>query len=244
MLSKQLLFRVGIIFFIISTLGILFFKVDQISVDIPKAHIQSQMEPIFFIDGLSEKTQIKYEMVDPLVTVTDSGDINLQSNVTLESGLQQAWGTMNLQAIIKYKDEDKRSFYLVVPKPVVIHIHGKSSSDPGFDLWGKDTHALLADMTKKLNDFFSVQNVAKITGKSLSVQAKAYSILSHAKSNDGIRMIMKVDQGILIVITYFVMSLSIFLFAYAYFFIGEVGFKDKKGVGFRDPRETPIAPKK
>jgi len=53
-----------------------------------------------------------------------------------------------------------------------------------------------------------------------------------------------VDQGIFIVITYFVMCFSVLIYAFAYFFIGSVGFKDNKGLGFRDPLKTPVAPKK
>ncbi|MDQ6973887.1 MAG: hypothetical protein Q9M10_03305, partial [Mariprofundaceae bacterium] len=243
MLSKQLLFRVGVIFFIISTLGLLFFKVDEITVGIPKANIQAQMEPIFFIDGTSKKTHIKYEMVDPMVTILDSGDVAIQSNITLASGLNQTWGTMNLVAKVQYVN-DKKSFYLEIPKPVQLNIRGKSSNDPGFDLWGKDTRILLEDLTEKLNAFFSEQYISEIMGKNLRIQAETFTMKSIHKSSDGIRMVMDVDQGIFIVITYFVMFLSVFIYAFAYFFVGDVGFKDKKGLGFRDPRQTPVAPKK
>jgi len=243
MLSKQLLFRVGIIFFIISTLGLLIYKVDKITVGIPKANIQSQFEPIFFIDGVSKKTHIKYEMVDPMVTILDSGDVAIQSNITLASGLNQTWGTMNLVAKVKYIN-DKKAFYLSIPEPVQITIRGKKSSNADFNLWGKDTSVLLTDLTEKLNGFFLEKYISEIMGKNLRIQAETFTMKSIGKSKDGIQMVMDVDQGIFIVITYFVMSLSVFIYAFAYFFIGNVGFEDKKGLGFRDPLKTPVAPKR
>ncbi|MDQ6994024.1 MAG: hypothetical protein Q9M18_00330 [Mariprofundaceae bacterium] len=243
MLSKQLLFRVGVIFFIISTLGLLFFKVSEITVSIPKANIQAQMEPIFFIDGTSQKTHIKYEMVDPMVTILDSGDVAIQSNITLASGLNQTWGTMNLVAKVQFLN-DKKAFYLKVLKPVQLNIRGKSSNDAGFDLWGKDTSTLLVDLTDTLNDFFSEQYISEIMGKNLRIQAETFTMKSIQKNNDDIRIVMDVDQGIFIIITYFVMFLSVFIYAFAYFFMGTVGFEDNKGLGFRDPRKTPVAPKK
>ncbi|MDQ6990570.1 MAG: hypothetical protein Q9M11_02410 [Mariprofundaceae bacterium] len=243
MLSKQLLFRVGVIFFIISTLGLLFFKVSEITVSIPKANIQAQMEPIFFIDGTSQKTHIKYEMVDPMVTILDSGDVAIQSNITLASGLNQTWGTMNLVAKVLYVN-DKKSFYLKVLKPVQLKIRGKSSNDAGFDLWGKDTSILLVDLTDTLNAFFSEKYISEIMGKNLRIQAETFTMKSIQKSNDDIRMVMDVDQGIFIIITYFAMFLSVFIYAFAYFFMGTIGFDDNKGLGFRDPRKTPVAPQK
>jgi len=242
MLSKQLMFRVGVIFFIVSTLGLLFFKVDQITVGIPKANVQVQMEPIFFIDGVSEKGNIKYEMVDPMFTVMDSGDFSLQSNITLASGLKQTWGTMHTIAKVQFLN-GKKSFRLTIPQTVELNIRGKKTSDPGFNIWGQDAKPLLADLTKKLNAFFSEQYISKISGKNLRIQAEVFTVQSINKSKDGISILMNVDQGIFIIITYFVMCLSIFIYAFAYFFIGDVGFKDKKGLGFRDPLKTPVAPK-
>jgi len=243
MLSKQLLFRVGMIFFIISTLGLLFFKVGQITVEIPKANVQAQMEPIFFIDGVSEKTHIKYEMVDPMFTILDSGGFYLKSNITLASGLKQTWGSMSVTAKVQFNN-DKKSFYLTIAEPVVLTIRGKSSNDAGFNIWGQDPQVLQADLSKKLNAFFSEQYIAEISGKALRIQAEVFSIQSMQKNNEGTQIVMNVDQGIFIVITYFVMLLSVLIYAFAYFFIGQVGFEDKKGLGFRDPLKTPVAPKK
>jgi len=243
MLSKQLLFRVGVIFFIVSTLGLLFFKVDQITVGVPKANIQAQMEPIFFIDGVSEKTHIKYEMVDPIFSILDSGDLDLQSNITLASGLDQTWGKVHALIKVQFRN-DKKSFYLTIPKDVELNIRGKKSTDAGFNLWGKDTKILLADLTEKLNAFFSEQYIYEITGKNLRIQADAFTIQEIKKSSDGIQMIMNVEQNIFVIITYFVMFFSVCIYAFAYFFIGDVGFKDKKNLGFRDPRKTPVAPKR
>jgi len=243
MLSKQLLFRVGIIFFIVSTLGLLFFKVDQITVSVPKNNIQAQMEPLFFIDGVSNKTHIKYAVTDPIFTVLDSGDLALQANITLASGLDQTWGKVNAHVKVQFRNS-KKSFYLMIPKNVELNIHGKKSSDAGFNLWGQDTQALLTELTDKLNAFFDEKYIYEIKGKNLRIQAEEFTIQRVEKHGDGIRMVMNVDQGIFIIITYFVLFLSIFIYAFGYFFIGDVGFKDKENIGFRDPLKTPVAPKR
>jgi len=235
MLSKQLLFRLGFLALIVSTLSVAIFKVSEISFDITRTSIQSLMEPSFFIDGESKASRIKYEMVDPMVTISDAGDVVLKSNVTFSSGLDQEWGTMQFVAKPMFVKK-KQSLFLTIPESVQFTVSGKSSSDAGFQLWGKDAAPLVAQATEQINDFLSTKVIHTLQGKHLRIQAERLSIRESIKTADGIHVIMDVEQSMSIFITYFIMFLSIMIIAFAYFFIGDVGFKDKKGLGFRDPR--------
>jgi len=237
MLSKQLLFRLAIILFMISIVGLLIFKVDTLSVDVTKSSIQARMEPVFFIDGKSAETHIKYEIVDPMVKVLDSGDISIKSHITLLSGLDQKWGSMAFTAKVAFQEKDN-SFYLQIPGKVEIKIRGKSSSDADFKLWGKNVEPLLTSITAQLNRFLFTKDIFALSGSELRVQAISLAIREVNKTDDGIKIVLDVDQGIFVIIVYFAMLLAAFIFACGYFFVGgAVGFKDPTKMLFIDPKK-------
>ncbi len=245
MLSKQLLFRLGLIFLIISTLGIAFYKVDNITIDVDKKSMQSQMEPLFFLDGSLHQGRLKYELVDPALQVQDDGRVHFDANVTLQHGLEKAWGRVSFDTALVYRNKHK-AFYLAIPKDqkVVLTVHGKTSDAQDFRLWRKKVDDVLVDMKAKVNHFLSDQEVYKIGGKHLRIQAQNFTIADAQKTATGVHLLLNVDQGIFIVITYFVMGVSIFMMLFAYFFIGSVGFKDAENIGYRDLRDTPRYAKK
>ncbi len=237
MLSKQLLFRLAIILFAVTVIGLLIFKVDQLSVDITKTSIQSRMEPVFFIDGKSNETNIKYEITDPMVKVLDTGDISIKSHIMVESGLDQKWGNMELVAKVAFQKKDN-SFYMYIPGKVQLNISRKSSNDVGFKLWGKNTEPLIATITEQMNKFLFTKDIFALSGSQLRVQAISLTINDVKKSDNGINIILDVDQGIFVIIVYFAMFLSAFIFACGYFFVGgAVGFRDPTKMLFIDPKK-------
>jgi len=239
MLSKQLLFRLAIILFVVTVVGLLVFKVNQLSVDVSKTSIQSRMEPVYLITGLSKETNIKYEIADPAVTILDSGDIAFKSSVMLASGLNQKWGSMTFVSKVAYQEKD-HSFYLKVPKKVTLTFSGKSSNESGFNIWGKNVDPLVDEITQQINDFLFTKTIYVLTGHELRIQARALTIHNVNKTPDGIQIVLDVDQGIFVIIVYFAMFLSAFIFACGYFFVGgAVGFKDKTKINLIDPKKIP-----
>jgi len=239
MFSKQLLLRLGLIFFLVSLVGILVFKVDTLSVDVQRKSVQAQFEPLLFMDGQSSKTHIKYEIGAPLVKLTDSGDVKMKLDLGLTSGLNQKWGSVEFVAKVVLRKEND-AFYLKIPEKVQLNVSHKHSNEAGFKLWHKDASDLIEAMTGQLNEFFFSKNIYELKGGNLRVQAVDLDIHEVKKKGDALNIILDVDQGIFIVITYFVMFLSVFTFAFAYFLVGgRVGFKDAANIGFRDPKKTP-----
>ena len=236
MLSKKLLFMLGIIIFTVSLIGLMTYKVDEISIHITKSSIQSKMEPVFFIDGRSDKLNIKYEIVDPVVKVSDDGKLLFQSNITLSSGLNQKWGTMEM--VTKPIFQGKYNSFYLEPEQVVLKVDGKSSSDGTFTLWREDATPLIGKIKTQMKSFLSTKVIYTLTGKNLRHQAESLSIRESQKHSDGINIVLNVEQSISIIILYAVMFLSIFVFACGYFFVGgKVGFKEAKEIRFRDPRK-------
>ena len=237
MLSKQLLFRLATILFIVTVIGLLIFKVNQLTVDVAKTSIQSIMEPVFLIDGKSEKLNIKYEIADPSVTVTDSGDVAFKSSIMLASGLDKKWGTMAFTTKVTFQPKDN-SFYLKIPKDVILTFSGKSSNEAGFELWNKNAESLVPMITEQMNRFLFTKDIFVLTGSELRVQAISLAIHEVKKTNDGFTIVLDVDQGIFVIIVYFAMLLSAFIFACGYFFVGgAVGFKDPTKMLFIDPKK-------
>jgi len=239
MLSKQLLFRLAIILFIVTVIGLVIFKVNQISVDVAKTSIQSIMEPVFLIDGQSKEMNVKYEVADPSVTVLDSGDVAFKSSIMLASGLDKQWGTMTFTTKVTYQPKDD-SFYLKIPKDkqVILTFSGKSSNEAGFKLWNKSAEPLVAQITKQMNSFLFTKDIFVLTGSELRVQAISLTIHEVKKTQDGFTIVLDVDQGIFVIIVYFNMLLSAFIFACGYFFVGgAVGFKDPTKMLFIDPKK-------
>jgi len=239
MLSKQLLFRLATILFIVTVIGLLIFKVNQLSVDVAKTSIQSIMEPVFLIDGQSKEMNLKYEIADPSVTVLDSGDVAFKSSIMLLSGLDKEWGTMAFTTKVTFQPKDN-SFYLKIPKNVILTFSGKSSNEAGFKLWNKNAESLVTMITKQMNRFLFTKDIFVLTGSELRVQAISLAIHEVKKTNDGFTIVLDVDQGIFVIIVYFAMLLSAFIFACGYFFVGgAVGFKDPTKMLFIDPKKIP-----
>jgi len=234
MFGKQLLFRLGLIALILSSLSIIIFKVDEISMNITRSSVQGLLEPLFFIDGQSEEAHISYEMVDPMVTVLDTGDMSIESNITLSSGLDQEWGKVVLLTTLFF-DAETKSFYLKLAQDAKLKIAGKSSSDADFHLWNKDIAPLITAITAQLNAFLEDKELYSLHDKELRIQAEDLSIRSITKTESGVHIVMDVRQSISIIITYFIMFLGLMIIIFAYFFIGKVGFKDDEKLGFRDP---------
>jgi len=239
MLSKQLLFRLAIILFIVTVIGLVVFKVNQMSVDVAKTSIQSRMEPVYLITGQSKETNIKYEIADPSVVILDSGDISFKSSIMLASGLDKKWGKMAFTTKVTFQPKDN-SFYLKIPESVIITVSGKSSNEAGFKLWNKSAESLVTQITKQVNDFLFTKDIFALSGSKLRVQARSLAINKVNKTADGIQIVLDVDQGIFVIIVYFAMFLSAFIFACGYFFVGgAVGFKDKTQIHLIDPKKIP-----
>ena len=241
MLSKQLLFRLAMILFIVTVIGLVIFKVNQLSVDVAKTSIQSIMEPLFLIDGQSKEMNIKYEIADPTVTVLDSGDVAFKSSIMLLSGLDKKWGTMTFTTKVTFQEKDN-SFYLKIPKDkdVILTFSDKSSNEVGFKLWNKSAESLVAQITEQMNRFLFTKDIFVLTGSELRVQAISLTIHEVDKTKDGFTIVLDVDQGIFVIIVYFNMLLSVFIFACGYFFVGgAVGFKDPTKMLFIDPKKIP-----
>jgi len=237
MLSKQLLFRLATILFIVTVIGLVIFKVDQLSVNVAKTSIQGIMEPVFLIDGKSKELNIKYEIADPSVTVTDSGEVAFKSSIMLASGLDKKWGKMAFATRVTFQPKDN-SFYLKIPKDVILTVAGKSSNEAGFKLWNKNAESLVTMITEQMNRFLFTKDIFVLTGSELRVQARSLTIHEVKKTNDGFTIILDVDQGIFVIIVYFAMLLSAFIFACGYFFVGGVvGFKDPTKMLFIDPKK-------
>jgi len=241
MLSKQLLFRLATLLFIVTVIGLVIFKVNQLSVDVAKTSIQSIMEPVFLIEGQSKELNVKYEIADPSVTILDSGDVAFKSSIMLASGLDKQWGTMTFTTKVAYQPKDD-SFYLKIPKDkeVVLTVAGKRSNESGFKLWNKSAEPLVTQITEQMNSFLFTKTIFVLTGSELRVQAISLTIHEVDKTEDGFTIVLDVDQGIFVIIVYFNMLLSAFIFACGYFFVGGVvGFKDPTKMLFVDPRKIP-----
>ncbi|MDQ6967625.1 MAG: hypothetical protein Q9M14_02950 [Mariprofundaceae bacterium] len=239
MLSKQLLFRLAIILFIIAVIGLLIFKVDQMSVNVTKTSIQSRMERLFLITGQSKELNIKYEIADPSVTVLDSGDIAFKSSIMLTSGLDKKWGTMAFATKVALRAKDN-SFHLIVPENVILTFRSGSSNKAGFKLWKKNAEPLVTMITKQMNAFLLTKDIFALSGSQLRVQARSITIHKVNKSDNGIQIVLDVDQGMFVIIVYVAMLLAAFIFACGYFFVGGVvGFKDPTKLLFIDPKKIP-----
>jgi len=239
MLSKQLLFRLAIILFIVTVIGLVVFKVNQLSVDVTKISIQSRMEPVYLITGQANEMNIKYEIADPSVTILDSGDVSFKSSLMVASGLEKKWGSMAFTTKVTFQAKNN-SFYLKIPENVVLTVSGKSSNEEGFTLWNKDAKPLVGMITKQMNDFLFTKDIFALSGSKLRVQARSLKIHNVNKTADGIQIVLDVDQGIFVIIVYFAMFLSAFIFACGYFFVGgAVGFKDKTKINLIDPKKIP-----
>ncbi|GEM_PF-6499999 len=237
MLSKQLLFRLATLLFLVAVIGLLIFKVNQLSVNVEKTSIQGIMEPVFLIDGQSTDLNIKYEIADPSVSITDSGDVAFKSSIMVASGLDKQWGKMAFTSKVTFQPKDN-SFYLKIPKDVILTFADQSSNEAGFKLWNKNAESLVPMITKQMNRFLFTKDIFVLTGSELRVQARSLTIHEVKKTNDGFTIVLDVDQGIFVIIVYFAMLLAAFIFACGYFFVGgAVGFKDPTKMLFIDPKK-------
>ncbi|MDQ6955434.1 MAG: hypothetical protein Q9M20_08330 [Mariprofundaceae bacterium] len=237
MLTKKLLFVLGTLFFLIAMLGMSIFKVEEISIAVPKTSMQSKMEPIFFIDGKSGN--IKYEILDPTVKVLDSGEVSIKANLNLLSGLEKDWGSIELISKVFFRESSK-AFYLEIPGNVQLKVAGKSSSDTDFKLWGESTTALVATITDQINVFLATKDISSLSGSNLRHQAEGLTIRQVNKTDTGIDIVLNVKQGASIIVVYTVMFLSAFIFACGYFFVGGVvGFRDEHEMVYKDPKKIP-----
>ena len=239
MFSKKLLFALSIIFFIVSILGLTVFKVDDIEINISESGIQSRMEPIYYFKKTLNQSNVTYEIENPTVSVSKSGDVTVKSELTLTSGTDVQWGLVIFTAKVAI-DNKNNAFYLEIPNTVTIKLPGKDSSKENFSVWNTDAKTLAKNMTPQLNAFLKKTAIETIKDGDLRNQASSLSIAKVSEGNGYIHLVLAVEQTISIVVVYTVMILSILIWLSAYFFVGgKVGFKDAENIGFRDPRRDP-----
>ncbi|MDQ6998555.1 MAG: hypothetical protein Q9M17_07560 [Mariprofundus sp.] len=237
MLTKKLIFTLGLLFFIVSNIGGYVYKVESLPVIIPQKGIQANMDSTFYIKNTSQKTGVTYEMLDPHVTILDSGDVAVKLDLTLTANPQVEWGTVEFVSTLDF-DNVVNVVLLKVVDQAVITVLDKNSTSPDFNLWNKDIKVLVEDMTTQINNYLSKNVLYTLKGAELRVQASSYAIGPYKKTPTGLDITLMVDQGMTIFILYTVMLLSVLTFAAGYFFVGGVaGWKDPDDTGWHDPRK-------
>jgi len=235
-LTKKLIFTLGLLFFIISNIGLYVFKVEELPVNISQRSIQSIMDSKFYVKDTSAKTGVTYEILDPTVEVLDNGDIEFKLDVTFTAKPEVEWGKLHFVSKLEYH-EKVHSLFLQVPDQIELIVLGKSSNNSDFALWNKDIKTLVSDATVSVNKNLAKHILYALTGPELRLQADFYSLQSVTKTPDGLGVVLHVHQGMNIFILYMVMALSVLTFACGYFFVGGIaGFKDPDDKGFHDPR--------
>jgi len=236
-LTKKLIFTLGLLFFIISNVGLYIFKVEELPLKISQTKIQSIMDSKFYIKDTSSKTGVTYEILDPYVDLLDSGEVSFLLDATLTANPEVEWGKVKFISKLVYHEEH-RTIDLQLPDDAQLIVAGKSSNDTGFNLWNKNTKDLVADLTASINKHLAKHLVYALKGPELRLQAESYSLKSVVKNGKTLDVVLNVHQGINIFILYAVMVLSILTFAAGYFLVGGVaGFKDPDDKGFHDPRK-------
>jgi len=237
-LTKKLIFTLGLLFFIVSNIGGYVYKVESLPVIIPQKNIQANMDSTFYIKNTSQKTGVTYEMLDPHVTILDSGDVAVKLDLTLTANPQVEWGTVEFVSTLDF-DNVVNVVLLKVVDQAVITVLDKNSTSPDFNLWNKDIKVLVEDMTTQINNYLSKNVLYTLKGAELRVQASSYAIGPYQKTPTGLDIALMVDQGMTIFILYTVMFLSVLTFAAGYFFVGGVaGWKDPDDTGWNDPRKV------
>jgi len=236
-LTKKLIFTLGLLFFMVSNIGGYVYKVESLPVIIPQKSIQANMDSTFYIKDTSQKTGVTYEMLDPNVTILDSGEVAVKLDLTLTANPQVEWGTVEFVSTLDF-DNVVNVVLLKVVDQAVITVLDKNSTSPDFNLWNKDINVLVEDMTHQINNYLSKNVLYTLKGAELRVQASSYAIGPFEKSPTGLDITLLVDQGMTIFILYTVMFLSVLTFASGYFFVGGVaGWKDPDDKGWHDPRK-------
>jgi len=236
-LTKKLIFTLGLLFFIVSNIGGYVYKVESLPVIIPQKSIQANMDSTFYIKDTSTRTGVTYEMLDPHVTILDSGEISVKLDLELTANPQIEWGTVEFVSTLDF-DNLVNVVLLKVVDQAVITVLDKKSTSADFNLWNKDVKQLVEDMTKQINNYLSKNVLYTLSGAELRVQAESYAIGEVKTTSTGLDIALLVDQGMTIFILYTVMFLSVLTFASGYFFVGGVaGWKDPDDIGWHDPRK-------
>jgi len=235
-LTKKLVFTLGLLFFIISNIALYVFKVEELPVNISQRSIQSIMDSKFYVKDTSAKTGVTYEILDPTVEVLDNGDVGFKLDVTFTAKPEVEWGKLHFVSKLEYH-EKVHSLFLQVPDQIELIVLGKSSNNSDFALWNKDIKTLVSDVTVSVNKNLAKHILYALKGPELRLQADFYSLQSVMKTPEGLDIVLHVHQGMNIFILYMVMALSVLTFIIGYFFIGGVaGWKDPDDTGFHDPR--------
>jgi len=235
-LTKKLVFTLGLLFFIISNIGLYVFKVDELPVNISQRSIQALMDSTFYIKDTSAKTGVTYEVLDSTVEILDSAEVSFMLDLTLTAKPEVEWGKLAFVSKLEYHEKN-HSLFLQIPDQVQLIVLGKTSDSADFALWNKDIKTLVADVTEKVNKHLAKHLLYALKGPELRLQADSYSLKSVTKHADALAIVLNVNQGINIFILYMVMALSVVTFACGYFFVGGIaGFKDPDDKGFHDPR--------
>ena len=237
MLTKKLIFTLGLLFFIVSNIGGIVYKVESLPVMIPQKSIQANMDSTFYIKDTSKRTGVTYEILDPRATVLETGEVAVKLDLTLTANPEIEWGTVEFVSKLGF-DNVVNVVLLQVVDQAVITVLDKNSTDPGFKLWNKDIKVLVEDMTVQINNYLSKNVLYTLSGGELRVQAESYAIGEVKATSTGLDIALLVDQGMTIFILYTVMFLSVLTFAAGYFFVGGVaGWKDPDDIGWHDPRK-------
>jgi len=235
-LTKKLVFTLGLLFFIISNIALYVFKVEVLPVKVSYTEIQALMDSKFYVKETSEKTGVTYEILNPTVELLDDAQVAFTLDLNLKANPEVEWGKVKFVADVIYFDK-KHRLYLNIPDQAELIVLGKSSNNADFNLWNKDTKTLVSDVTVSINKVLAKYIIYALKGPELRVQAEYYSLKSIVKQGNGLDIVLNVHQGINIFILYLVMALSVLTFACGYFFVGGVaGFKDPDDHGFHDPK--------
>jgi hypothetical protein len=235
-LTKKLVFTLGLLFFLLSNISLYVFKVDELPFKISYTEIQALMDSKFYVKDTSEKTGVTYEILDPTVELLDDAHVAFTLDLTLTANPEVEWGKVKFVSEVHYNDK-KHRLDLVIPDQAELIVLGKSSNNADFNLWNKDIKTLVSDVTVSINKHLAKYIIYALKGPELRVQAEYYSLKSVTKHANALDVVLNVHQGINIFILYMVMALSVITFACGYFFVGGVaGFKDPDDKGFHDPR--------
>jgi len=235
-LTKKLIFTLGLLFFALSVVGLYVFKVDELPLKVSYTDIQSLMDSKFYVKDTSAKTGVTYEILDPTVEFLDDAHVAFSLDLTLKAKPEVEWGKVRFVSEVIYLDE-KHRLYLQIPDQAELIVLGKSSNNADFSLWNKDVKTLVSDVTVSINKVLAKYIIYALKGPELRVQAEYYSLKSIVKQGNELDIVLDVHQGINIFILYLVMALAVVTFACGFFFVGGVaGWKDPDDKGFHDPR--------
>jgi len=163
-LTKKLIFTLGLFFFVLSVVGLYVFKVDQLPVKVSYTEIQALMDSKFYVKDTSAKTGVNYEILNPTVELLDDARVAFSLDLNLKANPEVEWGKVRFVAEVVYLDK-KHRLYLNVPDQAELIVLGKSSNNSDFNLWNIDTKTLVSDVTVSINKVLAKYIIYALKGQ-------------------------------------------------------------------------------